>query len=316
MELRQVQYFVVVAAQRSFSRAAVAVGVAQPALSQQMKRLEDELGVVLLDRSTRPLKITEAGMAFLARAERMLAEANLAKDEMRDFAGVGRGRLVIGALPGLAALWLPGVLGPFRVAHPRVELVLRETNTEELVRLLGLGQLELAFLHAVPGLYTGHSSHRGIVMERLFDEELVVIVAAGHRLAQRRSIQLTTLRDEPFVLRSRGSGLAHTITTATAAEGFTPVVAAECRSEMALRGLVAAGLGVSIIPRRSAEAPGPEVSVVELRPSLPSHVAAVAWRSDARPSAAVEALLALVRQRVAALPPAPGRRGRTARSGQ
>ncbi len=314
MELRQVQYFVVVAGQRSFSRAAVAVGVAQPALSQQMKRLEDELGVLLLDRSTRPLKVTEAGLAFLARAERMLAEANLAKDEMRDFAGVGRGRLVIGALPGLAAFWLPGVLGPFRVAYPGVEVMLREANTEDLVRLLGLGQLELAFVHAVPGLYTGHSSHRGIVMERLFDEELVVIAAVGHPLAQRKFVQLTTLRDEPFVLRSRGSGLAHTITTATAAEGFTPVVAAECRGEMTLRGLVAAGVGVSIMPRRSAEAPGPEVAVMALRPTLPSHVAAVAWRSDARPSAAVEALLALVRERVAALSAAPGRRGGTVRS--
>jgi len=303
MELRQVQYFVVVAGQRSFSRAAAAVGVAQPALSQQMKRLEDELGVVLLDRSTRPLKVTEAGLAFLARAERMLAEANLAKDEMRDFAGVGRGRLVIGALPGLAAFWLPEVLGRFHLAHPGIELVLREANTEELARHLGLGQLDLAFLHAVPGLYTGRPSHSGIVMERLFDEELVVIVAPGHPLAHRTSVQLDALRDQPFVLRSRGSGLAHTIRTATAAEGFTPVVAAECASAETLRGLVAAGLGVSIIPRRSAEAPGSHVAVLALHPSLPSHVAAVAWRSDARPSGAVEALLALVRERVATVFP-------------
>ena len=195
MELRQVQYFVVVAGQRSFSRAAQAVGVAQPALSQQMKRLESELGVVLLDRSTRPLKVTEAGVAFLARAERMVAEANLARDEMRDFAGVGRGRLVVGALPGLAAFWLPDVLGRFHLAHPGIELVLREANTEELSRLLGLGQLDLALLHAVPGLYTGHPSHRGIVMERLFDEELVVIVAPGHPLAHRASVRLGALPD-------------------------------------------------------------------------------------------------------------------------
>ena len=311
MELRQVQYFVVVAAQRSFSKAAVAVGVAQPALSQQMRRLEDELGVLLLDRSTRPLKVTEAGLAFLARAERILAEANLAKDEMRDFAGVGRGRLVVGALPGLAALWLPELLGRFHVAHPGVELIVREANTEELARVLGLGQLDLALVHAVPGLYTGNPAHRGIVMERLFEEELVVVVAPGHPLAGARSVRLGALRDEPFVLRSRGSGLAHTITTATAAEGFTPVIAAECGSPTTLRALVAAGLGVSIMPRLSAEAPGPEIAVLGLRPSLPSHVAAVAWRSDARPSAAVEALVALIRERVATLPAGPVSRGRT-----
>lgn len=295
MDLRQIEYFLVVARQQNFTRAARAMGLAQPALSQQMKRLEDDLGVILLDRSTRPLTLTEAGHAFELRAERILADARLAREEMREYAGVGRGKLVIGALPALAA-WLPGVLATFHAAHPLTEMILREENTEELARLVGSGQLDLAVLHAVPGMYPGDSAQRGIVMERLFDEELVAIVAAGHRLAQRKVIELRELRTESFVLRSRGSGLAHTIMAAMTSEGFAPRVIAEAATMTSLRGLVAAGIGVSIIPRLSALAPGPPVAVIPMRPALPSHTAAVAWRGDRQPSAAAKALLRVIRE--------------------
>lgn len=295
MDLRQIEYFLVVARQQSFTRAARAMGLAQPALSQQMKRLEEELGVLLLDRSTRPLTLTEAGHAFEVRAERILADARLAREEMREYAGVGRGKLVIGALPALAA-WLPNVLGSFHASHPLTEMILREENTEELARLVGTGQLDLAVLHAVPGMYTGDGSQRGIVMERLFDEELVVIVAPDHPLAHRKVIGLRELRNEAFVLRSRGSGLAHTIMAAMTSEGFAPRVSAETVTMTSLRGLVAVGIGVSIIPQLSALAPGPPVIVLPMRPALPSHSAAVAWRGDRQPSAAAEALLRVIRE--------------------
>jgi len=294
-----VQYFVVIARQRSFSQAAALVGVAQPALSQQMKRLEKELGVVLIDRSSRPIALTEAGAAFHARAERMLAEASLAVDDMREFAGAGRGQLVVGSLPALASLWLPAVLGRFQSLHPGVRIVVREKNTEELARLVGLGEVDLAILHAVPGLRAGDASYRGIVMERLFEEELVVIVAPDHRLAAETHVALAALRTERFVLLAKGSGLAHTVMTAIAADGFRADVSTECTSMPTLRALVSAGLGVSIIPRLPAEAPGPAVAVVTLRPALPRHATAVACRGDSRPSAPTEALLGVIREHVA-----------------
>ncbi len=294
MDLRQIEYFLVVARQQNFTRAAEAVGVAQPALSQQMKRLEEELGVILLDRSTRPLTLTEAGQAFEVRAERILADVRLAKAEIREFAGVGRGKLVIGALPALAA-WLPRILAIFHAAHPMIEMILREENSEVLARLVGSGALDLAVLHAVPGMYTGDPSQLGIVMERLFDDELVAIVGPKHRLADRGTIELRELRDEPFVLRTRGSGLAHTLTTAMTAEGFSPRVVAETPTLTSVRALVAAGIGVSIIARIPAQAPGPPIAILAVRPALPTHTAAIAWRGDRRPSAAAEALLGVLR---------------------
>lgn len=300
MELRQLRYFVVVAGQRSFSRAAATLGMAQPALSHHVKRLEVELGVELFDRSSRPVGLTEAGQAFLARAERMVAEANLAQDEMRDFAGLGRGQLVIGALPTIASRWLPPVLARFHALHPGIQLVVREANTEELARLLALGQLDVAVLHSVPGMHTGQGQKSGLVMDRLFVDDLVVIAAPGHPLAGRGAVELGQLRGVPFVTLAGGSGLAHTIMTGATAEGFTPDVVAECTSQPTLRALVAAGLGVSIVSRLTAEAAGPPVAVLSLRPALPAHTAAVSWRGDTHPSAAVEAMLALVRDRAAA----------------
>ena len=307
MELRQIEYFVVVARHQNFSHAATAIGVAQPALSQQVKRLEEELGVLLLDRTSRPVKVTDAGVAFLARAERMLAEARLAKDEMREFAGVGRGKLVIGALPTLAAFWLPAVLALFHSLHPRIAIVVREENTEELARLLGIGRLDLAVLHDVPGLDSDDASHRAIMMERLFDEELVAIVSPRHPLAKGTSVELAALRNEPFILLAHGSGLTHTIMAATTAEGFTPQVVAESTSMTTLRGLVSSGLGVSVVPRLAACAPGLGVTPLSLVPPLPDHAASVAWRADSRPSAATDALLGVVRDYVALIShPSPG----------
>ena len=295
MELRQIQYFVVVARQRHFTRAAASLGVAQPALSQQIRQLEDELGVRLLDRSSRPVTLTPAGVAFLARAERIVAEARLAEEDVREYAGIGRGRLVVGALPALASLWLPPVLARFRAAHPRTDVTVREENTEELARLVGSGQLDLALLHAVPGSYAGDRLEGGVVMERLFDEELMAVVPPAHRLAGRASVSLAELRGEPFVLLGRGVGLSHTVLAATAAEGFSPDVVAEARTVRTLCALVAAGVGVSIVARLPARAPGNGLVALPLVPPLPAHTTVVAWRGDSRPSAATEALLTLIR---------------------
>lgn len=314
MELRQIELFVVLAQHRSFTRAAEALGIAQPALSQQVRRLERELGVQLLDRSTRPVRLTEAGSAFYPRAERILADTTLAGEEMREMAGAGRRRVVVGALPALALHWLPPVLAEFHTAHSAVEIAVRQGNSEELARLVAADHLDLALTHAVPGAHGAVGAPAGLVLERVFDEDLMVVVPPTHPLAGRRSVTLTQLRNEPFVLVSHGSGLTHTILGGTAGLGFRPAVAAEAPDVTVVRSLVAAGLGVSVMPRLPATAPGPEVAVLALSPPLPPHVAVVARRADARPSGATETLVCMIRERAAATPTAtttPGGGGLT-----
>ena len=299
MELRQVEYFLAVARHTHFTAAADEVGVAQPALSQQIKRLEEELGVRLFNRTSRHVRLTEAGEAFRDRAQRILAEAESAKDEMRQFAELTRGRVLVGALQSLAALWLPKLLSGFHELHPGIEIVLREEDTPELAHLLTTGDLDVAFLHEVPGLYPGNGAPAGIVLEPLFVEELVVIVPPDHSLARRQRVALSELRDLRFVLLGRRSGLWHTIMEETAAEGFAPDVAFESGDMATVPALVAAGLGVSILPSLAAEAAVPAVTIVRLDPPIPSHTTALASLENRCHPAATTAFLEFVRDYVA-----------------
>lgn len=306
MELRHLQSFVMLARHGSFSRAAAALGVAQPALSLRIKQLEDELGVLLVDRATRPLRLTEAGTLFLGRGERILAEADLATEEMQALAGLERGKVTIGALPALASLWLPPILARFAATHPGVRITVREANTEELARLLGVGQLDLAVLHEVPELYPGDGRYPGLEVERLFDEELMVVTALDHRLAGRRSVHLERLADEPWVFVTRGSGLSLSVKGVLARAAFEPRIVATCQSQPTLRALVAAGVGISILPRLPAEAGAPALAALALRPPPDVHTTAVAWRSESRLSRAAEALLSTIRAEVGDLDEATG----------
>lgn len=298
VELRHIQSFVLLARHGSFSRTAAALGVAQPALSQRMKQLEDELGVELVNRSTRPLRLTQAGATFLVRAERILAEAELAAEEMRGIAQLDRGRVMVGTLPALGALWLPRILGIFRALQPGVQVVVRERNTQELARMVGLGELDLAVLHEVPGLYGGEGSYPGIEIERLFVEELMVVAALNHPLASRRSVRLGDLADEDWITVTRGSGLAHTVNEALAEAGIEPRVVATCDSQAVLRAMVAAGVGIAIMSRVPAQHSSPALVAIPIDPPLPAHTTAVAWRADSPFPQAARALIEVIRQQL------------------
>lgn len=298
MELRHIQSFVLLARHGSFSRTAAALGVAQPALSQRMKQLEDELGVELVNRATRPLRLTDAGSIFLVRAERILAESERASEEMRGLAHLEEGRVVVGALPALAGLWLPRILSLYRARHPGVQIVVRERNTEELARLAGMGELDLAVLHEVPQLYPGDGSYPGVEAERLFDEELMAVTAPDHRMAGRRSVALAELGGEPWVAIARGSGLAHTVNAALEEAGIKPRVVALCDNQATLRGLVSAGVGIAILPRVPAQHSAAPLAAIRLDPPLPAHTTAIAYRSEAGLSGPAVALRDLIREQL------------------
>jgi len=148
MELRHLRAFLAVAQHAHFTRAARALGLAQPALSQHIAQLEDTLGVRLFERTRRGSRLTDPGRAFLPRAERVLAELAAAQSDAQDFHGLVRGRVVIGTISSIAALRLPVVLARFRAAHPGIELALREDHSAPLTALLVAGAIDLAVIHA------------------------------------------------------------------------------------------------------------------------------------------------------------------------
>jgi len=291
VELRQLRYFVAVAQRRHFTAAAAALGVAQPALSQQIRGLERELGVELLDRSGRRVRPTPAGEAFLRRAERILGEVANAGAEMAEFAGATRGRVTVGTLPSLAEHQLPRLVAGFHARHPGLELDLREERTARLLALVAAGEVDLALLHQpnVP------NADPALTIEPLFTEELVGVVAPAHPLAARGALPLATLRDEPFILTKSGSVIRDTILAACTAAGFTPRVAFESGGAATVRALAAAGLGVAILPRSEAALGGAALAALTLTPRL-TRTVALARAAGGYHSAAAGAFSALARE--------------------
>ena len=262
MEFRQLRAAVTIARRLSFTAAAEELAVAQPALSQQIAGLERELGVRLFDRTNRRVGLTDAGRAFVTRAERIVADADAAAEEMSAFAGGLRGRVVIGTYQSFAEYTLPKLLGRFHAEHPGIEVALREGIADALLAALHGGTLDV-FVGDVAASSLPPQSFR---TEPLFEDELVIAVAARHRLASRATVRIEELRDEPFVIFRPGSTMTHRLNRLARDAGFEPRVAFESEDSLTVRSLVAEGLGVALYPRTIGNTPGPNVALLSVTP--------------------------------------------------
>jgi DNA-binding transcriptional LysR family regulator len=247
MELRHLRYFVTVAEELHFSRAAQKLNIGQPPLSMQIRALEEELGVPLFERSQRRVFLTTAGRAFLARARQILVDADAARQEVQQIAGVNAGELRIAFTTSAPMTHLmKRVLTSYRQRYPRVTLMLSESPSERqrdalIERTLDIGLLRQADDAApVPGL----------AFETLMDEALVVVLHQGHALAQRARVSIADLANEAFIMHPPDVGTAvdGKIRKMCERAGFTPRVVQEARESTTIVALAASGLGVAILP--------------------------------------------------------------------
>ena len=290
MELRQLRYLVALAEERHFTRAAAREHIAQPALSQQIRRLEDELGVPLVQRTTRRVALTDAGALLVARARRILAEVDAAQDEMEGLRGGQSGHVTVGAMHTMGPVDVSLVLAIFHERRPGVELTVREQSSEELAEMLRVDELDLAFLSVTERI----ESH-GLGLQQLVSEELVAVLPCDHRLAKRRRIRMAELSGERFISYRDGARLREVLVSAGRDAGYEPLVTLESNESQRIRQLVARGLGVAILPRSDAESPGAETAVVALTsPGLTRDIT-LAWREGRRHAPAAAEFLALAR---------------------
>jgi DNA-binding transcriptional LysR family regulator len=262
VELRQLEYFVAVARHRHFGRAAAAAYVTQPALSQQVRRLEAELGVALLRRTSRGVALTPAGEDLLVRAERILAEAARARGEMDEHAGVVRGAVRVAATTD--ATRLPEALAAFHREHPGVRLALRHASATEVLALLRRGAVDLGVVAL------GAQPAEGLVVTPLGSEPLRAITGPDdpfHAVV----VSLDDLRGRPFVLPEPEAALRETVMAACQEHGFSPVPLLEVGDPTTVRFLVNAGLGVSLVPVSWLHQSGPAVVVAALIEPAPRH---------------------------------------------
>src|SRR5215218_7824981 len=202
MNLRQLRYLVALADERHFTRAAAREHVAQPALSQQIRSLERELGQPLVERTTRKVAMTQAGEVLVARARRALSELDAAQAELQSLAGVQAGRLSVGAMHTMGPVDLSLLLATFHDRYPAIELTVREQSSEELATMLRDDEIDVAFLSV-----TEHIQSRGLTLRPLVSEELVVVLPIEHPLAGDELLRLRDLVDEPFISFREGARL-------------------------------------------------------------------------------------------------------------
>ena len=296
MELRQLAYFVAVAEEAHFTRAAERIPIAQPAISQQIRRLEVELGEALFVRDRRAVRLTAAGEALLPRARATLSAADGARQAVAALSGLMSGRLAVGLVQTRPHERIAHLLGEFCRRHPAIELAVVEDHTDGLLASLTSGELDTALL----GLGPYHEIPPSLDSLPVAQEPLVVAVHPDHAFAARSSIPLSALRDEPLVTLTPGSGLRTTIEAACRAAGFTPRIAAETSDLTLLVDLAAEQVGVAILPR-SAPQSSPLTRIGLVRPKLRRSVA-LAWPAAAA-SPATRAFLALAREQLASQPP-------------
>jgi LysR family transcriptional regulator, transcription activator of glutamate synthase operon len=290
MDLRQLRYLVALAEERNFTRAAAREHIAQPALSQQIRRLEDEVSVPLVERTTRQVTITHAGQLLVARARRILAEVEAAQAELLGVRGLETGHVTVGVIHTMGPVDVSLVLAIFHERHPAIELTLREQSSEELAQMLRDDELDLAFLSV-----TERVESHGLGLHQLVSEELVALVPLNHPLAGRPVLRMAELREEEFISYREGARLRELLISAGREAGFQPKIKLELDESQRIRRLVARGMGVAILPRSDAVGHGAEVAVATLIDPPLSRDVTLAWRQGRRHPPAVVEFLALAR---------------------
>lgn len=279
MELRLLRYFITLAEELHFGRAAARLSITQPPLSIAMRALEDEVGVALFARTKRKVALTHAGAVFLDHARGVIARAGEAVEQARAAHRGEVGRLVVGFMSASVYTVLPPVLREFRAHHPRVRLELHELTLPQQFAALRRGDLDVAFVR--PPVTDAAFAYRELLQERL-----VVALPDKHPLARRRRIGLARLRDEPFVMFQRAPGLVlhHLVLNFCHDHGFTPRVVQEVTQTQGVVGLVSAGIGVALVPAFAREMRAHGVAYRDLVEKSPAVGTGLAWnRVDASP---------------------------------
>lgn len=288
MEMHQLRYMVAVARSGNFSRAAELCHVAQPSLSQQIKKLEEELGERLFDRLKRKVKLTTHGEAFLRRAVSILEEVDAAKREASSASDLLHGRITIGVLPTIAPYMLPSPMAQFSQQYPGVEIIVQENTSSELLTLLRSYEIDFA-------LFSHPIAEEGLIITELFSEELLLALPPKHLLTRKREITASDLRDERLIVMKEEHCLGDQVLGFCDRRNVKPKISFRSAQLETVQELVHAGLGISLIPamatqrKRSAspkyhsfKSPRPERKII------------LAWPRQRPPGRAAEAFIKMI----------------------
>jgi DNA-binding transcriptional LysR family regulator len=280
-----------VARRGSFSGAADALSYTQSAVSQQVATLEAEAGMTLLERQARGVRLTTAGQALVEHAEGILARLEAAEEELSAIAGLRAGKLRMASFPTAGATLMPLAIATFRSHYPDIELTLAEGEPEEIAPRLRAGEFDLALLFEFDEPDTGTE---GVTRVELLQDPMYLALPREHALAGKEGLRLEDLRGEAWVQTSRDSPCARHVVRSCHAAGFEPNVAFESDDYQTVQGLVAAGVGVALIPELALSVVREDIAIRSLSPSPPVRQVVAAAPADARLSPATPAMLGIL----------------------
>jgi DNA-binding transcriptional LysR family regulator len=289
IELRHLRYFLAVAEELHFGRAAIRLHMAQPPLSQQIRRLEEMVGYSLFARSSRSVRLTPAGEVLLERARRTVSRVSEDIEAARSVARGEVGALTVGFVGSAMLTRLPSILGRYRGLYPRVKLTLREFHTSQLEESIREGSIHV-------GLVRDMGASEGLHAEAVQTEPLIAVLPDKHALARRKAVPIVRLKDEPFVFFPRSAGAYAWENTVRLCErqGFRPNIVQEAPQWLTISRLVGAGLGVTIAPASVEKIAIPDVACRRLSPAGGTTNIELVYRAD-EPSALVKAFCVLAR---------------------
>jgi len=297
MELRHLRTIVAVARHRSFTKAAEELYLAQSAISQQIRRLEEEIGIQIFRRSSRSVELTEEGKIILEHAYRVLAEVDEMQGEMEALSGGIRGTVRISGIWPFGGYDLYSVLADFRTRYPEVAIHMEEDAVDEVMAKLRADELDLAFASVDPD-----KIGPDFAATLLWEEEFVIVAARDHEFANRAHVTYEDLIGQDLIAFRDNSALRRRFETTIGRRGIEPRNAFVCTEMTAVRSLASKGLGVAVMPRSKAELDGPPIILRPFRPEPITWPIALVWRTDRRPTPAAKAFLAMALERAEAEP--------------
>ena len=293
MNVQRLRVLREVLAQGSFSEAASALNYTQSAVSQAIATLETEAGVPLIERDRRGVRPTTAGERLAEHAGRILTQLDAAEAELGAIAGVAGGELRLASFPTAGATLMPLAIAAFRSAHPEVTLSLVEGEPEELIPRLRDGEFDLGLIFEFEG--TGELGP-GLRSAPLFEDPMKLALPKGHRLARKEQVALADLSDDAWVQTSEASACARHVVRVCRAAGFEPRVSFESDDYLTVQGLVAAGVGVALIPQLAlSQTVSYDIAVRELQPDGPVRHVVVATPGTGVSLPAAAAMLEILR---------------------
>ncbi len=292
MDLGQLEAFLQVASQRSFSRAAGSLRLTQPSVTARIQSLERDLGETLFERNGRGVTLTEAGTAFLPHAQRVLKALHDGRDAIKSLQELQLGTLRLGAAPTISTYVLPGLLKEFRSRYPELEVSVRTEHSDQIAQMVLADEVQVGLERSI--------SHPDVVTVPLYEDEVLLVASAGHPFAERRSASIEQVSEEPLIMFNRGSGYYTLVDNALRQAGVLVSPTMELDNMEATKKMVEEGLGIAMLPKVAVER---EIRNGELRQirvrglTMPKRQIALIYRRGRPLSRAAEAFVRLLEER-------------------